>query len=103
MSSFITQCLSQKAAPEDIDDFINQWHEGSGTQSLHEFLGMTLKEYAFWIADAAILPMIVRIRSTHQSMDQFLAQSESLLPAAAKSASPSGAQALMKWLQANRA
>lgn len=101
MSSFIEQCLSQMAAPEDIDDFINQWHDGSGTQSLHEFLGMTLKEYAFWIADAAILPVIIRIRSKHHSMDQLLAESENQLPAAAKSANPSGAQALMQWLQAN--
>lgn len=103
MSSFIEQCVSHEAEPEDIDDFIDQWHEGPGAQPLHEFLGMTHNEYAFWLADAAILPVIIRIRSEHQSMDQLLAASEKQLPAAAKTASPSGAQALIKWLTANGA
>jgi len=103
MSNFIEQCLSQKTTPEDIDDFINEWHEGPGVQPLHEFLGMTLNEYAFWLADSAILPVIIRIRSKHQSMDQLLEESDSQLPTAAKTASPSGAQALIKWLKANGA
>lgn len=103
MSNFIEKCLLREAKPEDIDDFIELWHEDPGAQPLHDFLGMTRNEYAFWIADAAILPTIISIHSKRQSMDQLLAELDGQLPAAAKSATPSGARALMTWLQAHSA
>lgn len=62
MSNFIEKCLSREAAPEDIDDFIDQWHENPGHQALHEFLGMTRDDYARWIADASVLPAIINSR-----------------------------------------
>ncbi|GJI99070.1 hypothetical protein RugamoR57_57880 [Duganella caerulea] len=100
MSNFIEKCLLREASPEDIDDFIELWHQNPGKQSLHEYLGMTRNEYALWIANSAILPTLIGIRSKHQNMDQLLAEFDRQLPAAAKSTSPSGAMALMKWLKA---
>lgn len=103
MSNFIEQCLLREARPEDIDDFIDQWHENPGEQPLHDFLGMTRNEYALWIANATILPTIIGVRSKHQSMDHFLREFDKQLPAEAKSSSPAGAQALMKWMKAQNA
>jgi hypothetical protein len=60
MSNFIEKCLSREASPEDIDDYIDQWHDNPGNQTLHNFLGMTHDEYAGWITDAAILPTIIK-------------------------------------------
>ena len=62
MSNFIQKCLSRETAPEEIDDFIDQWHANPGRQSLHEFLGMSRDEYARWLADAASLPAIINSR-----------------------------------------
>ncbi|MTV41256.1 hypothetical protein [Duganella radicis] len=62
MSNFIEKCLARKASPEDIDDYIDQWHDNPGNQTLHEFLGMTRDEYAGWVADAAILAAIINSR-----------------------------------------
>jgi len=62
MSNFIEKCLSREATPEDIDDYIDQWHDQPGNQTLHDFLGMTREEYAGWIADAAVLPVIINSR-----------------------------------------
>lgn len=59
MSNFIELCVQRAAVPGDIDDFIDQWHDNPGLQSLHEFLGMTRKEYADWIADASSLEEII--------------------------------------------
>ena len=59
MPSFIEKCLAHEAVPEDIDDFIDQWHAHPGPRSLHEFLGMTRDEYARWIADASTLQAII--------------------------------------------
>lgn len=64
MSNFIEKCLARQASLEDIDDFIDQWHDNPGKQALHDFLGMTRDEYASWIADASVLPAIVK---THKS------------------------------------
>jgi hypothetical protein len=38
---FNGECL-----PEDIDDFIDEWHDGDFEEELHEFLGMSWKEYS---------------------------------------------------------
>lgn len=103
MSNFIEKCLLREAQPQDIDDFIELWHQNPGGQSLHEYLGMTRNEYAFWVANAAILPTLLNLRSKHQNMDQLLAELGHLLPAVAKSASPAGALALMQWLKARNA
>jgi methyl coenzyme M reductase alpha subunit len=62
MSNFIEKCLSREAAPEDIDDYIELWHENPGRQALHEFLGMTRDEYAGWIADATSIANILNSR-----------------------------------------
>jgi hypothetical protein len=62
MSNFIEKCLSREASPEDIDDYIDQWHDNPGNRTLHEFLGLTRDEYASWIADAAVLPAIISSR-----------------------------------------
>lgn len=33
----------------DIDDFIDEWHDGPYDSQLHEFLGMTHEEYVSWV------------------------------------------------------
>ncbi len=57
--SFVAQCLRGIARLDAIDDFIDQWHAGGSDQDLHEFLGMTWKEYSRWVAKPDLLPAIV--------------------------------------------
>nr|WP_315258173.1 hypothetical protein [uncultured Duganella sp.] len=64
MSNFIEKCILRQANPENIDDFIEQWHKQPGNQALHEFLGMTRDEYAGWIADSARLAAIIHSRQS---------------------------------------
>lgn len=74
MSSFIEQCQAAVAQPEDIDDFIDQWHGSPAGTSLHDFLGMTEYEYALWVSDAEILPMILKAHARNRSIDELLAE-----------------------------
>lgn len=46
MSNFIEMCRHGTAVPEDFDSFVEKWHQGSSTLPLHEYLGMTIEEYA---------------------------------------------------------
>jgi hypothetical protein len=50
--------LAGEVEPEDIDDFVDEWHEGESAASLAEFLGMSDDEYWRWGKDANVLPEI---------------------------------------------
>jgi hypothetical protein len=59
--SFVELCVQGKASPDEIDDFVEQWHshpEGS----LHDFLGMKKSEYALWVKDPDALAGIIKAR-----------------------------------------
>ena len=47
--SFIDSCLTGDALLDDIEDYIEYWHENDSDLELNEFLGMTPDEYAEWI------------------------------------------------------
>ncbi len=52
---------------DDIDDFIDRWHEGfheDKDQTLHDFLGMTWEEYGGWVEQRLQLPDIA-VRAMH--------------------------------------
>jgi hypothetical protein len=50
MASFIELCLSGDVLADEIDDFIDLWHdnEAGQDQELDDFLGMTWDEYSVW-------------------------------------------------------
>lgn len=49
-TTFLDQCLAGKVSPDDIDDFIDAWHEGDGKdETLARYLGFADAEYAEWV------------------------------------------------------
>jgi hypothetical protein len=56
--TFMDKYLTGEVEPQNIDDFIDAWHEGTSAIPLSEYLGMTTEEYADWIAHADALPRI---------------------------------------------
>ena len=65
MSSFIEKCLSGDALPDEIDDFVDRWHEGDSDLPIHEYLGMTRDEYLSWVKDPSVLLHIVSAHHVH--------------------------------------
>lgn len=62
-----------KALPEEIDDYIDRWHAGEGTEhELYEFLGLTQSEYSAWISDASILPLILVSRKQKCNLSDLI-------------------------------
>lgn len=57
--TFIDLCLSGEASMEDVDDFVDAWHDGAGKLSLREGLGMSEQEYARWINDPRELSRVI--------------------------------------------
>jgi hypothetical protein len=98
MSNFIEQCLEGLALPDDIDDFVDSWHEQEGDESLHHFLGMTRKEYSLWVTDPDVLPYIINAHRSGEDVSVLLDEVETL-PLAARSDGPDKALKLMRWLK----
>ena len=46
--AFVEALRNGSADYEDIDDYIAAWHESDSELELHEFLGMTWREYCVW-------------------------------------------------------
>jgi hypothetical protein len=72
MSNFITNVLNGDAFIDDIDDYIDNWHDSSTIQELSEFLGMTDTEYAYWVENPSLLKQILFCRKNRMSIDDFL-------------------------------
>ncbi len=62
--NFVERCLSGEALPDEIDDYVDLWHEGEGDPeaSLAEFLGFTKEEYKQWAENPNLLTFILRAR-----------------------------------------
>lgn len=61
-NTFIDLCLSGEASMNDIDDFVDAWHDGACKVSMRECLGMSEQEYARWINDPRELSRIIASR-----------------------------------------
>jgi len=64
-NSFIDACLAGDALLNDIEDYIEYWHENESDLELNEFLGMTSYEYANWLktGDDMVLRDIIEARN----------------------------------------
>ncbi len=95
---FIDLCAEGLILPEEIDDFIDAWHESDTSAEIYTYLGMTKKEYRLWTQDPDILDYIITARIQDRSIDSILSDMHEL-PLAARADSPEKAKALNKWLK----
>jgi hypothetical protein len=96
-SNFISDCIRGVALLEDIDDYIDQWHEGGTGQTLHDFLGMTRQEYNAYLLDESALAFIVKAHREQVPFKQIAEQDYSYALAARSQGGEKISQ-LMQWL-----
>ena len=96
--TFVCKCARGEVLLDEVDDFVDRWHEGEQEEDLHEFLGMTRREYSLWVVDPNVLPFIVTARREKRSVEDLLGELERL-PMVARSDEPTKAMKLMKWLR----
>jgi hypothetical protein len=92
-------CVARDVRYDDIDDFIEEWHGNPDGKELHEHLGMTWQEYALWVVDASILPMIVSLRRQNRSLDDVLQEFADRLPGTGRPAGLAKTRELIDWLK----
>ena len=71
MRTFLEMVLSGDLQSEDIDDFIDRWHEGGDTGTLAESLGMSDDEYALWVIKSDALDLIIEARSAGMRLEKL--------------------------------
>jgi hypothetical protein len=99
--TYMDLLLSGEALPQDIDDFVDAWHdapEGSGiaSQSLEEFLGMSWNEYQLWVEQPESLRFIAAAHKACQPVDVMLERADMML--AARGNDQDEARKLLHWL-----
>ncbi|MEI2282438.1 hypothetical protein [Paenibacillus polysaccharolyticus] len=94
---FMDACLNGDALSEDIETYIEEWHESESTEEVFEYLGMTEEEYGLWVENDGILRSIFAARQLKMTITDYLKRNigESL---AARSFSPEEAASVREWL-----
>ncbi|WP_286019258.1 hypothetical protein [Candidatus Venteria ishoeyi] len=84
---------------DEIDEYIKKWSNGTEgvDQELHEYLGMTWKEYSIWGTKPSILSVILRSRNAGISLDEELNAERHALAARAENADE--AEEIKLWLK----
>ncbi len=64
ITTFVDDCLAGVATLDEIDDYVERWHEGTigHDVELRELLGMSKQEYARWMQDANAIDEIIETR-----------------------------------------
>jgi len=96
MSDFITDCINGDALLSEVDNYIDVWHESDTVLSIHEFLGMTKKEYALFVEDEMYLASIVTAHKESVDIENIIQSQYSI---AARSDNPAKSARLEKWLK----
>lgn len=98
-ATFLDRYLNGEVLSEDIDDFIDIWHQNPAGKEIYEFLGMSEKEYALWLRDPDTLPQIVRARRAGLPLEVVLRAALEEFPIAARSANAIKIDRLLHWLK----
>lgn len=59
IDSFMAKARDGRAKLEDIEDYIELWHNSNSMLGLPAFLGMTYEEYKMWVEDGTKLKEII--------------------------------------------
>ena len=97
-STFVALCASGNVIYDEIDDFVQTWHESENEEELHDFLGMAWNEYAAWVARPEILPFIITAHKEGRGLEEVLDEWETL-PLAARAVDVEEAKNVMLWLR----
>lgn len=101
--TYMDLLVQGKVQPEEIDDFIDRWHEasegsGAAEQALNDYLGMTWQEYRLWVERPEALQFIV---SAHKAGRSLVAELQELgtLKIGISPSARDQARRLLDWLE----
>lgn len=96
--TFVNECLSGRALLDDVDDWIDEWHESDTDLSLDSFLGFSDDEGALFAERPDALRFIVAARRQHVPVAKVLATRDNYA-LAARAGDSERATAVLAWLR----
>lgn len=69
---FVNAVIIGDALIDEIDDYIDMWHDGDSELELYEFLGMTQIEYRLWVEDDSILKEIIKCHVNGKDIEDVI-------------------------------
>lgn len=100
--NFIDACINGDALYDEIDDYIDEWHDGDYTEDMYEFLGMTKIEYRLWVENDNILKYIIKAHMENKDIqDVLVSEYYGAQKLVARTKSPEEAKFIYNWLKKN--
>ena len=59
---YMDLALDGYVMPDEIDDFVETWHESDSELDVHDFLGLTFQEYSLWVAHPDNINIVIAAR-----------------------------------------
>lgn len=102
-ATFVAACLSGAALLEDVDDWVDKWHDSAGRTArgaieLDEFLGFEPDEGALWAERPESLRFIVAAHRYQRPVAELLASRDDFA-LAARGSNTAQAEAVLDWLR----
>jgi hypothetical protein len=101
--SFFDLYSNGEVSPEDIDDFVDRWHDDrepwARDLGLHEYLGMTHEEYEVWLCDPFGLPSVLQARRSGRTLVDVMTERYEAMRAANRRADATILFSLGNWLK----
>ena len=102
-SSFMELALSGRVLSDEIENFVEAWHESQSKEELHVFLGMKFDEYSLWASDPDTIDVILSSRHAGRSLKEAVNDNLRVRERIAARADEAGKLAtLSKWIAAQR-
>lgn len=67
-SPFIQLAVDGYVMADEIDDFVETWHDSISDEELHDYLGLTWQEYSLWVSDNDNIYIIIAARRDNKSV-----------------------------------
>ncbi|WMX57434.1 hypothetical protein [Peribacillus sp. R9-11] len=96
--TFMDACVQGEALLEDIDEYIEEWHESETEEEIYDFLGMTLEEYGIWVENDFMLKTIFYSREIGKPIIEVIKESD-VQKLVARAETPEEAAQVKVWLK----
>jgi hypothetical protein len=97
--TLMERLLDGTAFLDDIEDWVDRWHDADTDQRIWDFLGLSQDEYALWVERPEALRFIVAARERHTPLVDLLASYEDRELVAARAEDAAAARAIESWLR----
>ncbi len=97
--TFLSLALAGEAMTDEIDDYVDQWHEDPVGLSLHDYLGMDREEFGLWLDSPDMLPLIIASRKLGKPLNSIANDNLLEMRLAARADDASKVKRLQAWLQ----